>query len=44
MCEASDLRPTAFQGRLGSFTAFGGNEQTIDPYVCIDVDELNLHR
>lgn len=40
--EASDLRPTAFQGRLG--IGFGNQEQTIDPYVCIDIDEISLHR
>jgi novel protein kinase C epsilon type len=37
ICEACGLRPTDFQTRH----AFGklGNDQSIDPYVSIDVDE-----
>lgn len=41
LCEATDLRPTAFQERLG---VFGSTEQSIDPYVSIDMDEVVFHR
>ncbi|KAL1130373.1 hypothetical protein AAG570_013311 [Ranatra chinensis] len=41
ICEAYGLRPTDFQKRLNVMT-FG--DQTIDPYVSIDVDENHLDR
>lgn len=45
ICEASGLRPTDFQKRHRANMAFGKPEdQPIDPYVMVDVDENHLDR
>lgn len=47
ICEAVDLRPTDWQTRYVGVTGVGkatGQEQTLDPYVAIDVDEVALAR
>lgn len=45
VCEASGLRPTDFQKRHRDVMTFGKLEdQPIDPYVSIDVDENHLDR
>lgn len=44
ICEASDLQPTAFSTRLNMGKGKGKNMQLIDPYVSVDVDELNVAR
>lgn len=43
ICEACGLRPTDYQKRH-NVTLGKLNEQPIDPYVTIDVDEQHLHR
>lgn len=42
ICEACGLRPTDFQKRHGPFRKL--DDQPIDPYVTIDVDEQHLDR
>jgi len=42
ICEACGLRPTDFQKRLKKFSK--PDDQPIDPYVSIDVDESHLCR
>lgn len=42
ICEANDLQPTAYSTRLTM--GKGKNMQLIDPYVSVDVDELNVAR
>ena len=44
ICEASDLKPTDFSLRLNMGKGKGKNMQLIDPYVSVDVDELNVAR
>lgn len=47
ICEACGLRPTDFQKRHSNVMAFGKSlpdDQPIDPYVSIDVDENHLDR
>jgi hypothetical protein len=45
LIEASDLKPTAFQGRLVfNNVAVPDSVINIDPYVSIDLDEVALHR
>ncbi|CAL4188784.1 unnamed protein product, partial [Meganyctiphanes norvegica] len=47
ICEAVDLRPTDWQTRYVGVTGVGkatGQEQTLDPYVAVDVDEVHLAR
>ena len=41
ICEASGLRPTDFQKRL-NMTFGKPDEQLIDPYVIVDVDEVHV--
>ena len=43
LCEAADLRPTAYQERV-YLGGLGSTDQTIDPYVTIDLDEVNFHK
>lgn len=42
ICEASGLRPTDFQKRLNMMTFGKPDEQLIDPYVTIDVDDSHV--
>ena len=44
ICEANDLKPTDFSTRLNMGKGKGKNMQLIDPYVSVDVDELNVAR
>ncbi|XP_024085273.1 protein kinase C [Cimex lectularius] len=44
ICEASGLRPTDFQKRHNMMTFGKLEDQPIDPYVSIDVDENHLDR
>lgn len=45
VCEACGLRPTDFQKRHNTVSPFGKpDDQPIDPYVSIDVDENHLDR
>jgi len=47
ICEAVDLRPTDWQTRYVGVTGVGkatGQEQTLDPYVAVDIDEVHLAR
>lgn len=46
ICEACGLRPTDFQRRHTMTVTFGGKQedQPIDPYVSIDVDDNHLDR
>ncbi|CAG0916475.1 unnamed protein product [Notodromas monacha] len=43
ICEAKDLRPTDFQTRH-SISIAKGDQQLIDPYVAVDVDENHVDR
>lgn len=42
ICEASGLRPTDFQKRLNMTFGKPSDEQLIDPYVTVDVDETHV--
>lgn len=42
ICEASGLRPTDFQKRHTMGFGKAEADQTIDPYVSIDIDETRL--
>lgn len=42
ICEASGLRPTDFQKRLNMTFGKPADEQLIDPYVTVDVDETHV--
>lgn len=42
ICEASGLRPTDFQKRLNMTFGKPSDEQPIDPYVTVDVDETHV--
>ena len=44
LVEAVDLRPTDFQRRHNVGLAGKLVENTIDPYVFIDIDEVHVHR
>lgn len=45
ICEACGLRPTDFQTRHNTVSPFGKpDDQPIDPYVSIDVDDNHLDR
>lgn len=44
ICEACGLRPTDFQKRHNMMTFGKPEDQPIDPYVSIDVDENHLDR